>query len=451
MAVSWVGGATLQSSGGTSVNITAPAGVDDDDLILVGVVAESTLNTPSGWTKVAEATAFSPDGSFFRYHAVFSKNTVTSADASATFNFSHNDVALIAATLGVFRGHDGIAATDTVSNSSVNVWTVTPAPLTAAGAGAMLVCFGAAWFHEDPLTPNVPTSFTRFSGAGLSNYAVAGAYREVAAGQSNSGAFDFWPTATTNGDTPQIVLGVDNGLAAITLRLEAAAAATPEGYSSAATMLGAPAARTVGYREGVAAADSPLGAVLAAVLHDFTGAIAGRSISYVMDLTTPGGDVRVPIRSWQATLQTDRQTYVQCVVPACLPYVDDLNAATAFAIRRRALLASGEAFEYTMAEAPISYLQFAQGTANYSASINGYADAFAAVDDPPAAYDRVLTGQRTIFSGAGGYRVRCAIDWLLRPGHRAFIDDSTSFVVAYVSYFVQGSDEYMDVGQRVSE
>jgi hypothetical protein len=172
---------------------------------------------------------------------------------------------------------------------------------------------------------------------------------------------------------------------------------------------------------------------------------------YVADFVTPGGAVRLPVSSWQATLQTGQQSYVQCVVPGVLAYVDEINSATSFSITRRAALLDGDAVEEAMAAAPISFVQFAQGTANYTANVNGYAPGFVAGDALPPMYDRRLAGIRTIFGGAGGYRVRCAIDWLLRPTQRAFLNDETPFTVSFISYYVGRGDAYMDIGQRVEE
>ena len=55
---------------------------------------------------------------------------------------------------------------------------------------------------------------------------------------------------------------------------------------------------------------------------------------------------------------------------------------------------------------------------------------------------------RSVYSGnTGGLRVRCEIDWLLRPGHRAYYG-TTPIIVDYLNYYVPGVDQYMDVGER---
>lgn len=199
---------------------------------------------------------------------------------------------------------------------------------------------------------------------------------------------------------------------------------------------------------GWAAAPSPLGACSAVVYHDFTGQIGDLVTHYVMDLITPSGAIRVPISSWQATLQTGNSNYVQCVIPACGAWVDEIAAATEFVILRRAALPNGLAIEVEMARAPTDQAQLDRGAQRHTCTLSGYIDAFADALDPPAVFDRPLTGVRSISSGQSGLRVRCAIDWLLRPGHRAFVD-GVPFVAAYINYYgPSGFDAYMDAGSR---
>lgn len=198
--------------------------------------------------------------------------------------------------------------------------------------------------------------------------------------------------------------------------------------------------------EAIVSIGSPLGAVSVLAFSDFTGQLGGVAERYVMDLATPTGTVRIPISSWQATLQTGSSNYVQCVIPACTLWVDAINAATEFMIYRRAVLASGDVIEAEMARAPAATVQFDRGAQRDTCTLSGYSDAFAANTDPLAVYDRQLTGVRSTSSGASK-RVRCAIDWLLRPGQRAIVD-GVSMVVGYINYYAPGTDSYMDVGEQ---
>ena len=67
-----------------------------------------------------------------------------------------------------------------------------------------------------------------------------------------------------------------------------------------------------------------------------------------------------------------------------------------------------------------------------------------AADEESAA--RVMTAVRSLTSDPG-IRVRCNIDWYLRPGQEATARGKT-FTVAYLNYYVTSEDEYMDVGER---
>lgn len=197
--------------------------------------------------------------------------------------------------------------------------------------------------------------------------------------------------------------------------------------------------------EATAAAPSPLAGMAIGANHDFTGLLGDVDVEYVMDLVTPLGAVRVPISSWQATLQTGRKSYAQCVVPACGAWVAELSTATAFVISRRANLPGGGAIEYEMARAPVQALQYDRGSQRYTATVSGYGNAFAASENPPAIYDRELQQRRSVSSGGSSMRVRCAVDWLLRPGHRALVD-GVPFRVGYINYYVNGTDAFSDVG-----
>lgn len=198
----------------------------------------------------------------------------------------------------------------------------------------------------------------------------------------------------------------------------------------------------------LASAASPLGAARVALVHDFSVMLGDTVTHYVMYLTTTGDAVRVPISSWQATLQTGASNYVQCVVPAVADWTDAINAATAFTITRAAEPAGLPAIEYEMASAPLETISIAQGPTNFTATLSGYSPAFAVDDAPPTATSRTLRDVRSITTTSGKMRARCAIDWLLRPAQRAYLPDGSSFIVGYINFYQpQGFDSYMDVGE----
>lgn len=205
-----------------------------------------------------------------------------------------------------------------------------------------------------------------------------------------------------------------------------------------------------GATQGFVRAPSPLGAPSILAINDFTGlldpTLADR---YVMDLIGPGGTVRVPISSWQATIQSARANFVQCVVPAATPYMSAINAASEFVVLRRSQTRDGDWVEHEMARAALQTTSYDRGPYRGTATLSGYTAAVALSQDaPPVVYSRALPGVRSISVGDGGVRARCAIDWLLRPGHTASADGET-FVVGYINYYVNANDSYCDVGERV--
>lgn len=199
-----------------------------------------------------------------------------------------------------------------------------------------------------------------------------------------------------------------------------------------------------------ARADVPsmLGTANPLATHDFTSVLGDAITYYVMDLTTPSTVVRVPISSWQATLQTGLSNYVQCVVPAVSAYVSAINAATQFKISRLVEVPGLVApLTYEMASAPVQTTTFDQGPFRYTCTISGYSSGFAPNETPSAAYNRIMQGIRSISINQGGTRVRCSIDWLLRPSQRVFAS-SEEFIVSYINYYVGENDAYMEVGER---
>ena len=182
--------------------------------------------------------------------------------------------------------------------------------------------------------------------------------------------------------------------------------------------------------------------------HDFRPLVHDYPVTYAMDLVTPGGAIRVPISSWQATLQTRDDCFASCVIPHCEAWMDDVYAASEFVVWRRGTTLAGEPFEHQMVRAPLTQYQVDQGTTNHTCSLSGYFDAFTTYAAPHERYDSTLSGLRSISSYPTGLRLRTAIDWLVQPGRRAYYGEAASMVVSYINYYVNGSDEYIDVGRR---
>ena len=180
-------------------------------------------------------------------------------------------------------------------------------------------------------------------------------------------------------------------------------------------------------------------------VNDFTGGLTGNEpTAWVMDLTTSSGVVRVPISSYNGTLKTGTSNYVQVVVPAAAAWESTIAAATQMDISRVVEI-GGAPFTYLMATAPVQTKRSDLSPTTLTYTLSGYAPGNPVDPNPPAASNRTLTGVRSITTGSG-IRARADIDFILRPGDRAFAN-GVEIIVSYINYYVNNSDAYMDCGQ----
>ena len=154
--------------------------------------------------------------------------------------------------------------------------------------------------------------------------------------------------------------------------------------------------------------------------------------------------IRIPISSWQATVQINRASYTQAVIPTAAQWVDAVTARADgdFVIYRGVRFDNGDTQESELARSPLGDVRSDEGPTNFTVTISGYTS----LPPPQTGLTRTLENVRSQSTG-GGFRVRADIDFFLRPGHTA-IARGTSFVVSYINYYVNSSDQYMDVGER---
>lgn len=192
---------------------------------------------------------------------------------------------------------------------------------------------------------------------------------------------------------------------------------------------------------------SALGAPAIRAVNDFSRLITDYRAFYVMEVTG-SPTIRIPTKSWQATIQTDRASYLQAVIPAADDWSEELSARlgeSEFYVSRQTFI-DGNEWLSELARANYETSSYANGPRNTTITISGYAAASVAPASPAT---RTLTGLRSITtSSTGTMRVRCDIDWFIRPGDTA-VADGDSFTVQYINYYVpETGDIYMDVGDR---
>ena len=157
--------------------------------------------------------------------------------------------------------------------------------------------------------------------------------------------------------------------------------------------------------------------------------------------------LRVPVSSFSATVQTGRSQYLQAAVPNAGDYMADLTAAVAaadyFGIYRLDLL-DGIEIKTQIARAPLQYADPSQGPTNYSVNLSGYA---AAADEPETPETITLPVAMTLAATGGRQRLRCPIVFNLYPGDTVEYG-AASFTADYLSYYVNETQAYIDLGER---
>lgn len=185
------------------------------------------------------------------------------------------------------------------------------------------------------------------------------------------------------------------------------------------------------------------------VFVDFLDLITDPTERYEFELLTDPVQV-IPISSWQATVQRDRESFLQVVVPAITQYISAINAAVQAGAEMRVVRSTniqGNRVTVEMARATIRSAITSGGSLRETTVLRGYTASF---ESPVRPTNTRLRQIRTrSLSGNGDIRIRCAIDWNLRPGQEVNDGDSLNFFVDYINYFVPTiGDAYMDVGSR---
>jgi len=213
------------------------------------------------------------------------------------------------------------------------------------------------------------------------------------------------------------------------------------------TPLGAPEVLTEWSDQAIVVLPSPLNPPAPVLFSDFVPYISTNVQRYVMRLLSTL-EVEIPISSWQSTLQTDRQNYLTCAVPAASQYLADITASLdvdEFAIYK-ITEAAGLTVEWEIARVPLQTATLNQGGFRTTITLSGYGDPFT---PPPARQTFTLADLISLQNTLGGnIRVRAAIDWYIRPGDTVTADGNT-FTVAYINYYVTSEGQaYMDLGSR---
>lgn len=205
MPISHVGSAINNVSGGSSVSVTLPGGVQQDDAVYVAVASSRTVDqdiVEGSGTYTELADLFRID-SLATQLGVFRKIQGATPDSSVSITIAGNSNFAIAAK--VLRGVDTTTPEDaaTTSATGTNGTVVDPAAITTATDGARVIAIGAA--SEAVAVTTAPTDYGNLVTTLDTNIVVAMADREIAtAGVEDPGTYaeitgqgtDSWASAT---------------------------------------------------------------------------------------------------------------------------------------------------------------------------------------------------------------------------------------------------------------
>jgi hypothetical protein len=216
------------------------------------------------------------------------------------------------------------------------------------------------------------------------------------------------------------------------------------GYLALSGPLGTPALFGEPVLYGALSLAGPLGTPAWRGASDFAAVIGSVTNYYVMDVTgTP--TLRIPISSWQCTLNATAQSYLQASLPAAADYALELltrrEAGESFQIRRGGRLPSGPVFEYLMATALMQQVRIDRGPERYTITLIGYSDPVTAANPTTRALDNI---QLVSLNGTS-IRLRGEINWQMQPGDTV-TGAGQSFTARYITYYVGDFGAYMDVG-----
>lgn len=278
----------------------------------------------------------------------------------------------------------------------------------------------------------------------LTEYARIGAYDD---GQGDAPMTVYELAIFDHGLTSTERNLIETGLPAIVvdpvaLSQHAAVTRPPESLAvktEPAVLLSSPASLIV-KTEPAVLLQSPTGYVFS----DWTSLFNALEIQYyyACDITDGSTTLRKPISSWQATINANGASFAQAVFPNAAEIVGQIAAMgePEFVIYKGVRLGDGSVREEEICRAPIQTPLLSEGATNTTLTLQGYTT-FGG--QPGAA--RELINIRTQ-SNRGGLRVRCDIDFFLRPGQTA-IARGSEFIVSYINYYANADDNWMEVGE----
>lgn len=152
-------------------------------------------------------------------------------------------------------------------------------------------------------------------------------------------------------------------------------------------------------------------------------------------------DFELPVHTITMRMRDVKGSYVSCNIPNPMAYTEDILDRTdgRMHIYAGELTADGERHLEELIYANIDEIYFNQGSTN-DLTLTGLR--YITHENP---IESELEGiSRMVLDERGRYRVRCGVDWFVKPTDLVTALDQ-SFMVDFINYVITPNDAYMDV------
>lgn len=166
-------GATVEQTSGTSLGLTGPTGVADGDMLVAVIMARYAITPPSGWTVKKSITFSSTTYAITQYLAVYTKDTVTSADSGGSFTFtaagSGRFIGAIA-RVTCDQGNASLYADVDVTYSDATEGLNMPISAMTAARGTELCIMASSTIASSSSVVTAPTGMSLWAGSGIQRF-----------------------------------------------------------------------------------------------------------------------------------------------------------------------------------------------------------------------------------------------------------------------------------------
>lgn len=196
----WVTSVTGSQGGGTSMAVSLPTDIVDNDGVFAVVMASSTLTPPAGWTSQGSVVTTGSSTTMTLY--LYRKDTVVAANSGTSHTWAQASNLAMGVTYFVVRADSGVVRVREFTTANTDAATVGSIALPAFGVSRneeVIVTGGCTILTGGTYNPTAPTGFTKFTATSSTNYRLMAARATAVLGDSLAGTWTLYTTTANNG------------------------------------------------------------------------------------------------------------------------------------------------------------------------------------------------------------------------------------------------------------